>query len=315
MIWLSWRRQRTETFVAGAILALLVVLLVPSGLEMAHAYHRDGLGSCLTASTSDSCDQAISSFTSRFSSISSFIAWLTLVPGLIGVLLAAPFVLELEQGTYRLAWTQSVTRGRWIATKLALAVGAGVVAALAFTLLVTWWRAPLVHLQGRMEQSVFDSEGIVVFGYTLFALGVATAIGVVWRRGVAAVVVGFAGYFAARIFVDTWLRQRLLTPIHAKWPISASDPSFIRHGWILNEYPSDRFGGRGMPLGLCPPPRVVGEKASAGDCLARHGYVMNAIYEPASRFWALQGIETSLFLGAAVLLLAFAAVWTYRRAG
>lgn len=30
-----------------------------------------------------------------------------------GILLAAPFVLELEQGTYRLVWTQSITRTRW----------------------------------------------------------------------------------------------------------------------------------------------------------------------------------------------------------
>jgi hypothetical protein len=314
VIWLSWRRQRTETFVAGAILALLVLLLLPSGLEMAHAYHRDGLGSCLAATTSDACDQAVSSFMSRFSSISDFIAWFTLIPGLIGVLLAAPFVLELEQGTHRLAWTQSVTRGRWIATKLGLAVSVAALAALVFTLLVTWWRTPLVHLQGRMDQSVFDSEGIVVFGYTLFALGLATAVGVVWRRGVAAVVVGFAGYFAARIFVDTWLRQRLLSPLHARWPLMSPDPAFIRRGWVLNEYPSNRFGHRGVPLAVCPPPRILGDKASAGDCLARHGYVMNAIYEPASRFWALQGIETSLFLGAAALLLAFAAWWTYRRA-
>jgi ABC-type transport system involved in multi-copper enzyme maturation permease subunit len=208
MIWVSWRRQRTETLIAAAVLALLAVLLVPTGLEMAHAYDRDGLAACLSPSTSDACDQAISSFTSRFGSISDFIAWFTLVPGLIGVLLAAPFVLEFEHGTHRLAWTQSVTRKRWIATKLGLAVGAAVLAALAFTLLVTWWRTPLVHLQGRMEQSVYDSEGIVVFGYTLFALGLATAIGVLWRRGVPAVVVGFAGYFAARLFVDTWLRER-----------------------------------------------------------------------------------------------------------
>jgi hypothetical protein len=232
---------------------------------------------------------------------------------LIGVLLAAPFALEFEQGTYRLAWTQSVTRRRWIAAKLGLAAGACVLAALVFTLLVTWWRTPLVHVQGRMEQSVFDSEGIVVFGYTLFALGLATAIGVVWRRGVPAVVVGFAGYFAARIFVDTWLRQRLLSPIHSKWPLTARDPSFIRHAWVLNEYPTDRLGQRGVPFGVCPPPRVAGSKAAAGACLTRHGYVMNAIYEPASRFWALQGIETALFAGTGVLLLAFAAVWAYRR--
>ena len=60
---------------------------------------------------------------------------------------------------------------------------------------VTWWRAPFVHLQGRMENSVFDSEGIVVFGYMLFALGLALAIGVVWRRAVP--FVAFVAYVGA----------------------------------------------------------------------------------------------------------------------
>jgi len=36
------------------------------------------------------------------------------VPGLIGIFWGAPLVArELETGTYRLAWTQSVTRKRW----------------------------------------------------------------------------------------------------------------------------------------------------------------------------------------------------------
>lgn len=316
MIWVSWRRQRTETLIAAAALALIAALLVPTGLEMASQYHRDGLGSCLGANGStDTCGQAISAFTSRFASISGFIGWLTLVPGLIGVLLAAPFVLEFEHGTYRLAWTQSVPRGRWIASKLGVAVAAALVLALAFTLLVTWWRVPLVHFQGRMEIGAFDSEGTVVFGYTLFALGLAAAIGAVWRRGVPAVAVGFVAYFAARLFVDTWLRQRLLTPLKTTWPLRGPEPQNLLRAWVLDEHPVDRFGhATFVPPGVCGPTRALSAKGTIGDCLAKHGYVMQSVYEPASRFWALQGIETSVFVGAAAVLLAFAAWWTYRRA-
>src|SRR5436305_1877495 len=80
-------------------------------------------------------------------------------PGLIGVLLATPFLLELKNGTYRLAWTQSITRGRWIAVKLALATGAAVLGALALVVLMTWWRAPLVHIDGRIDQSGLRLRG------------------------------------------------------------------------------------------------------------------------------------------------------------
>lgn len=313
MIWVVWRRQRTESLVTVGLLVLLAALLVPTGIEMASAFDRDGIAACLGVEPGQACGQAISSFNARFDSLNSFIAWLTIVPGLIGVLLAAPLVLELEQRTHRLAWTQSVSRARWLAGKLGLAIAVALAASLAFTLLVTWWRAPIVRLEGRMDSSVFDSEGTVVFGYTLFALGLAAAVGVVWRRAVASLVVGFVGYFAVRIFVDTWLRQRLLSPLTATTHLLTGNR--LNHAWILDQYPSDRLGHHvQIPFALCGPPPVGGGKPQIGDCLAQHGIFMHVVYQPASRFWALQGIETACFGGAALLLLAFAAWWTYRRA-
>src|SRR5262249_58639575 len=120
----------------------LAAVLAPTGIDRAHVYHRAGLGACLGPTSSPACAQAIDAFGSRFDSLGSLVAWFTLIPGLVGVLLAAPFVLELEEGTYRLAWTQSITRRRWIVTKLGLAVATAVLVALAVTLLMTWWRTP-----------------------------------------------------------------------------------------------------------------------------------------------------------------------------
>lgn len=315
MIWVSWRRQRTETLVTAALLALLAALLVPTGIEMASAFDRDGIGACLGPQPGQACSSALASFNARFDSLSSFIAWLTLIPGIVGVLLAAPLVLELEQRTHRLAWTQSISRARWLVGKLGFAVAVALAASLVFTLLVTWWRAPIVRIEGRMDQSVFDSEGTVVFGYTLFALGVAAAVGVVWRRAAASLVVGFVGYFAVRVFVDTWLRQRFLSPVTATFHLLDNGPDTLRDAWVFNQYPSDRAGNHiQIPFGLCGPPPAAGGKPDVGNCLAAHGVFMHATYLPASRFWALQGVETALFGGAAILLLAFAAWWTYRRA-
>jgi hypothetical protein len=313
VIWVSWRQQRTETLIAVGLLALLAALLLPTGLRMAAAYDHDGLSACLGQHTSASCDQAIQSFTDRFESLGNLLAWFTLLPGLIGALIAAPFILELENGTFRLAWTQSITRGRWIASKLGMAVGTALLVALALTLLMTWWRTPFVHLSGRMDPSVFDSEGTVVFGYTLFALALATAVGVVWRRAVPALVVAFAGYFAARIFVDTWLRQRLVAPISATWGATGAPANFF-HAWVLSERQSDKLGHPVSPINSCV--RVIGNhgKLINPNCLAKHGTgFTHAVYEPASNFWLLQGIETSLFAGVALVLLGFAAWWTHRR--
>ena len=312
MIWLSWRLQRTETLIAAALLALLAALLVPTGIQMASAYHHDGLSACLAANPSYACGNAVDSFTSRFESLRNVTAWLTLIPGLVGVTLAAPFILDLEKGTYRLAWTQSITRRRWIAGRLGLGVGVAMLATLALTLLLTWWRAPWVHLQGRLEPSAYDAEGIVVYGYTLFALGLALAIGVVWRRAVPALVIAFLGYFAARLFVDTWLRQRLVKPLTSTWSMRQRGPD-LNHAWVLSQGPSDRFGHTLDRVVPCAGP-VPGNVKPDPNCLAQQGRgYMHAVYHPASHFWALQSIETALFAGTALAMIAGAVWWTRER--
>jgi ABC-type transport system involved in multi-copper enzyme maturation permease subunit len=309
MMWVAWRQQRTETLIAVALLAALAALLIPTGLHMASAYHNDGLSACLSSDSSMACNDAIGSFTSRFEGLVNLVAWFTLLPGLIGVLLAAPFVLELETGTHRLAWTQSITRRRWIVSKLALAVAAALLVTLALILITTWWRAPFVRVHSRLESSAFDSEGTVALGYTLFALGSAALAGAIWRRAVPALVVAFGAYFAARIFVDSWLRQRLASPISVTWPGNTPDPARLAHAWVLNEYPSDRLGHHVMLSRAC---FSNGNKL---NCLAKPGAAFHhAVYIPASHFWALQGIETALFGGVAVVLLAAAALWTHARA-
>ena len=101
MIWVSWREQRTETLIAIGILAAVALILAPSGIEMARAYDHDGIAACLGTQPSPGCGDAVRSFQNRFNQISGLLGWLTLLPGIVGVLLAAPFIAQLESGTYR----------------------------------------------------------------------------------------------------------------------------------------------------------------------------------------------------------------------
>jgi hypothetical protein len=319
VIWVSWRQQRTETLIAAFVLVLLAALLVPTGLHMASVYDRDGLASC-SAQSSVSCSQAVGSFFQRFDALNSLIGWFNLIPGVIGILLAAPFVLELESGTYKLCWTQSVTRRRWLAGKLGMTIATALLAALAMTVLMTWWRAPLDHLQGRMQTSVFDFEGIVGFGYVLFALGLALAIGAVWRRAVPALIIAFAGYTVARIFVQGWLRERYESPLSVTWQAAKRAPGpNLAHAWVLDQQPSDRAGHALTQPGLnaiqsCSGAATGGVKRMDPSCLvARGGGYMHAVFQPASRFWLFQGIETALFGGIGLVCILFAAWWVHER--
>jgi hypothetical protein len=304
MLWVGWRQQRTETVIAAGLLALLAALLVPTGLHIASAYDSSGLSACVGRAGSPACQSVIDGFFSRFGQLGDMLAWVTLVPGVIGLLLAAPLVSQLEHGTHRLDWTQSITRGRWLAGKLGLAIATAVAAAVVLTLLLTWWRGPFVHFQGRVSNSIYDSEGTVVGAYVVFALGLAAAVGVVWRRAVPSFVVAFAGYFAARLLVDTFLRQRLVKPLALTWQANGNGPR-LNTAWVLQEYPVDRHGH--------PPPGL----ACSGGACAVHiekgtAAFMHTIYHPTSHFWALQIRETALFGLTGLALLGFAAWWTAR---
>jgi hypothetical protein len=302
MTWVAWRLQRTETLITLGILALLAALLVPTGINMANAYHDSGLGSCVTAVKGASgCDESIGEFQMRFEGLVHLTDWFTLVPGLIGVLLAAPFIFDLEHGTYRLAWTQSITRRRWLVGKLALPVAAAVVAAGVLILLLTWWRTPQVHLNGRLDNGTYDSEGTVAIGYTLFALGLALALGAVWRRAAASLTVAFVGYFVLRVFVDTWLRDKLVPPL--KTTFRGEPPAILNHAEILSQ---NVVGHTSVKL-------IGGHGQLAAPSSGKGSPLFEAVYQPASHFWPLQLTETGLFLGLAAVLIGFAAWWTHER--
>ena len=110
MIWLAWRQQRIETLIAVAALALIAALLIPTGLHIASVYDGTGVAACVAHDRS-ACTLA-QQFSQRWTTIVGLTSWFNFVPLMIGALLAAPFVLEFERGTYRLSWTQSVTRRR-----------------------------------------------------------------------------------------------------------------------------------------------------------------------------------------------------------
>jgi hypothetical protein len=310
VIWLGWRLQRAETLVTVSLLALLAAFLVPEAIHLASLYAHDGIARCIGRKT-PVCSQTLANFGGSAGILRSIGGWFNLVPGLIGVALAAPILLELESGTVRLAWTQSITRGRWVATKLGLTVATALLAAAVLSVLFTWYRTPLDAVYGRFDNASFDLEGTVPLGYVLFALGLALATGALWRRTAPAMVVAFAGYVVSRLFVDSWLRQRLVTPLRTTWSIRGTGPQLDR-AWILSQGLSDRaghpFAGGFRVLQACA--RVVGNGAKGVDptCLARHGAgYSHAVYEPASRFWEFQGIETALFGSVALLLIALAA--------
>jgi hypothetical protein len=123
-IWLTWRQFRAQTLVAGAALILFAVVFLTTGPGLARLYDTSGLGACHAPAN---CAAATNTFLSEMKADAVYpllyllaTASLILAPAAIGAFWGAPLVArELEAGTFRLAWHQSVTAARWTAVKLA----------------------------------------------------------------------------------------------------------------------------------------------------------------------------------------------------
>lgn len=136
-----------------------------------------------------------------------------LAPAVIGAFWDAPLVAgEFEDGTFRLAWTQSVTRTRWMAAKLAVAGLASMAAAGLLSLAVTWWAGPLDRA-ARNQFATFDQRDIVPVGYAAFAFTLGVLAGALIRRTLPAMFVTLVGYVTARVAAMTWVRPHVLPPV------------------------------------------------------------------------------------------------------
>ena len=321
MTWLVWRQHRSQVYFAIGALAAFAALLLVTGLQMASQYHA-AQAAC---AASDGCGNLANSLFLGNHAIGFLVIMTVGVPALLGLFWGAPLVArELETGTSQFAWMQSVTRRRWLTVKtgwllLAAAAWGGAVSGL-----VTWWSGPNNALQlDAFKPGRFDIQGIVPVGYALFAVALGVASGAILRRTLPALAVTLGVFLAARLLIAEFARQhymtaitviynlgRPVTPTGSAWQIAQG--SLGPQGVIAQ---TDGVDIDGVPLAAVPPGCRPGPSATAGEphnvmsCLTAHGIRGFVTYQPASRYWAFQGIETGIFvLLAAVLLTVTAAV-------
>jgi hypothetical protein len=299
MIWVSWRQHRGQAISAAAVLAALGVYALIVGASMRTAFDHHGLVGCLARSQGTGCPAAIQAFTNRFCSEVNIAFWsvLLILPGLIGVLVGAPLIArELEYGTWRLAWSQTVPRARWLTVKLSLVTGGLVVLGAAMTAVITWYRAPMDRLTGRFLPNIYDFEGLVLTAYILCAFGFAVLAGLLIRRSIPAMVAAFIPWLAIRLVVEFLLRPHFQAPLTFRQVCPAN---------------GNCFGGTG--IGFVPP--VTGH---IGDWVLGQGSgsqsVNTWLYQPADRFWTFQSIEAGLFVALTAAALAVTIWLLHRRA-
>ena len=344
MIRFSWLQFRPQAVVAATALAVFAVLLAATAPHLFHLYDTSEMATC---QAHGDCVSLATSLVNRVPGlyvIGYFIGAgiLFAVPLLIGAFWGAPLITrEFETGTVRLAWTQGVTRGRWLAAKLAV-VGLGAMATAGlFSLLLTWWAGPLDTATALKENNsitfirlgfvLFATRDITPIGYAAFAFVLGVTAGVVIRRTLPAMAVTLGVFAAVQIAWPIWVRSHLITPVHTVVALTAADTADLAQGpgnsvivnppslpslsgsWIINFQTIDTAGHafNVTSVPACAALQSSNFQACQAALAARH--LRDVItYQPASRFWALQWYETGIFVALALALAGFC-LWRVQR--
>ncbi|HEX4288848.1 MAG TPA: ABC transporter permease subunit [Trebonia sp.] len=333
MIWLTWRQFRVQALTAVAVLVAVAILLGVTGPRMASLYAASRLAGC----QGDGCAGAASGFLNQLQTgaIDHVVYPLGLVlilatPALLGIFWGAPLIArELETGTYRLAWNQSVTRNRWLLAKLALTGLAAMAFTEALSLMHAWWADPIskaIALGGgasvlsgnRFSWLTFASHGITPLGYAAFAFALGTVAGAVIRRTVPAMAVTLAIFALVQVPMPLWVRPNLIPPAQT---IATIDAAQVNYGsftasavpgqpaaWVVSSHAIDAAGRpvTAIPASCMPTySPSAGYKGDPGQCMDKLGIREVVDYQPASRYWPIQLIETGIFLVLALALAGF----------
>jgi hypothetical protein len=343
MTWLTWRQLRTQAVTVYAAVGALAIVLLVTGVRLADLSETSG--SAFLARLGSGSEATIY--------VAGSLAVLVL-PAIIGVFWGAPLVArEVEAGTHRLAWNQTVTRTRWLVTKVAVTGGLAILAAAVLSLLLTWWSGPIddaiqggrqqvegVFRPSRVTPWIFDARGIAPIGYTAFAFALGVTSGILLRRTVPAMAATLALFVVVQVAMPALVRGRV-APQEVTTPITAENLRGILVGgpepgshveevhidlgrsaagaWIVREETLDASGAAvdrlpAWAVDCAAPPGEGGPgQAACFRRLAREGYRQHVTFHPASRYWTLQAVETAIFAALALALLACGSWWLRRR--
>ncbi|MGW7362579.1 ABC transporter permease [Streptomyces sp. NPDC054841] len=297
------RLHRGALLLFGAFLALSAAGLAflrfagPKTERMRSACAGDG-GPCPPSLLRDWLDVG-----ANMSSAATMIAWLPLAVAFFAgaVLIGA----ELERGTAGLAWTQTVTPARWLATKLAVPAVMITGGVTALCLLYRWTRGALGNSLGDewYYTDVFLALGPAVLAYHLLALATGALAGLLIRRALPAGGLALAVTGLVMLAADVW-RDRLWPTAEVVWRNSRGE--LPGSAWQME---NGLVTATGQRVEQCWEPHVAMPPGCHPGTGIREWY---AVFHPASHFWPIQLVETGIVL-ALTAAAAFAAFRVLRR--
>ncbi|EMD26492.1 transmembrane transport protein [Amycolatopsis azurea DSM 43854] len=334
MMWLSWRQFRVQALSGAVVLGVIVACLLYLGADIREGHDLFQAGCRGQAG----CAQAKAEFRGAYENTLLFLAaGLALIPAIIGTFWGAPLIArELEGNTHTLAWNQSVTRRRWLLTKILIVGIAAMVLTGAAGTTLTWAAAPFDEVvKNQFSTFVFGARNIAPFGYAALAFTLGTLAGLLLKRTLPAMALTLVGFIVFQFFFATMVRPNLVPAEHARLPMTAEAINEAQNlgsitggsvingvrvpdapdAWVAETSPLRTPDGKTMDGGkfsacITNPPET-GAGGTFGDaavCLAKYDLHVDVSYQPTGRFWTFQILETLVYLALSGTLVALSLV-------
>lgn len=234
------------------------------------------------------------------------------VPVLVGAFVGGPVLArELESGTFRFAWTQGAGRVRLAAARLVPLAVVVTAAAYGLSALLSWYIGPFVQsgFTGRFPMQLFGTMGTDFAAWTLFSFALAAFAGVLLRRTMTAMAVSLVALTTADVATLLSLRQHEVAAVVVTGAEPVGTGNWVVGNWFTTT------GGLPVSPGTVAAAfaRLPFGETPTTSMLAAHHWLQWWAYQPASRWWEFQLIESGWLLAASVLLIAAAVLLVRRR--
>jgi hypothetical protein len=340
VIWIAWRFQRSVACSLALVALFIIGFAVITGV-MQHGDLIQLLGApchgseVATPGRGDLCGVLAVKLANAESYNSEIRAAGYIIAPLVGAILGlVALVNELDHRTVRLAWTQSISRGRWFGAKVG--VGAAVVTLILVptAIVLSWWNGEVrgYNLFGR---ETYGIAGWDLVAYGLFAFALATLLGAVIRRVGWTLAATTILFLLVAFVVPTRVRVHLVTPtvqwsspfatVHKRSPATQA-PAYPFTAWILLSGPvprtirktptwNDVFAAEQNTFRCTSgyPSKTPAEQGKAETECDKKLHIENvAVFVADNQFWTLQLREGLLYLVAGAALIGGAFVLVRR---
>jgi hypothetical protein len=221
MLWVTWRQHRGLLISVATTFIVGVAGMLVEGLRIHHDYAI--MVACRPVA-SPACQQLSNFFESTdwHEAQNIHIAVLA-APVLLTLFAGAPLLArELENSTFRWAWTQGMGRVRWTVAKLIFIGSVVTIAALVTGQLFGWFFAPFLTTQNSPLHTVgvFETRGVAYAAWTLTGFCIGAFLGILVRRVIAAMAATLGVFLALATATLLYLRSHYPQyPASAFWPV------------------------------------------------------------------------------------------------